>query len=155
MKIEGKVLNGLEVGNAWGDLYDPAGATPGTNWIVGQAMGIPEGSLRFMAQDRADPAAEQGRGARNLAIKWFVHEPAHPAEWGARKPTSGGRTMSLLANSGRFELTFAREGETCRVILEAPGDLAIWGPGLEHEWRPIERSTVLTIRWVPLEIEAT
>jgi len=32
-------------------------------------------------------------------------------------------------------------------VLEHPGDFAIWGEGLEHRWRALEPSTVLTVRW--------
>lgn len=136
--------DGLEYGNAW-ELHQE-GAT--TNWIVGQTDLIPIGSLRFMQQDGNGSAA---RNAKNLAIKWFVHKPDDDPDWGKAKPTSEGRTISLLAGDGAFELVFTRPGVELRVLLDNPGDYAICGPGWEHSWRPLKTSTVVTVRWTPLD----
>ena len=142
MQEEGSKLAGVEIGNAW------AGRPPAapTNWVVGQGPSIPADSLRFMVQGGA---GGEGRAA-DLGVKWFVHEPDHPAHWGNSKPTSGGRTFSILAGPGCFELTFGRDGTWYKVILDQPGDFAIWGPGLDHSWRALATSTILTCRWRPL-----
>jgi hypothetical protein len=133
VRRRGAELEGLEAGNAWA-LRDPR--APHTNWLVGDHPDGPE-------------------GATNLAVKWFVHDPVDPPEWGQAKPPSVGRTLSLLAGPGAFELCFRRPeageevdaGQKAEVVLEEPGDFALWGPGLAHSWRVLAPSVVLTVRW--------
>ncbi|MFY7695706.1 MAG: hypothetical protein ACOVQK_05115, partial [Cyanobium sp.] len=78
---------------------------------------------------------------------WFVHDPADPPAWGETKPLSTGRSLSLLAGDGAFELHFQREGKELRLLLDRAGDFALWGPGLAHRWRVLKPSTVMTLRW--------
>ena len=85
----------------------------------------------------------------DIAVKWFVHQPGDPSAWGENKPTSTGRTISILAGDGEFELAFTESDEQYTVTLDLPGDFAIWGPGLGHSWTPNKTSTILTIRWIP------
>ena len=141
MRRRGAELEGLEAGNAWA-LRDPR--APHTNWLVGDHPAIPAESLRFL-RHLGNPDGPEG--ATNLAVKWFVHDPADPPEWGQAKPPSVGRTLSLLAGPGAFELCFRRGEDEAVVVLEEPGDFALWGPGLEHSWRVLEPSVVLTVRW--------
>ncbi|MFN9621223.1 MAG: hypothetical protein ACK587_00065 [Cyanobacteriota bacterium] len=141
MRFEGEELAGLEVGNAWA-LRSPA--APHTNWVVGDHGGIPADSLRFLRHG-GHPAG--GEGVEDLALKWFVHSPFDPPEWGEGKPISTGRTLSLLAGDGEFVLCFSRDGEEARVVLEKAGDFALWGPGLVHCWRALRPSLVVTLRW--------
>ena len=150
MRVEGEPLEGLEHGNAWA-LRRPE--QPSTNWVVGDHIAIPSDSLRFVghsspgAGSGAGPGGGGGEPLEGLAIKWFQHTPQDDPAWGQGKPTSVGRTLSLLAGPGAFELSFRRDGRRCTVVLEQPGDFAIWGDGLEHGWRALEPSTVLTVRW--------
>jgi hypothetical protein len=159
MKLEGTLPANVEVGNAWNDLY-PTGEP--TNWIVGDwKQFIPATSLRFVAQDKGDPPAGAIH-AKHVSVKWFVHEPAHPAEWGMgtglwtgrippMKPVSTGRTFSILTNTGKFSVMFLNTDDSlCTITLDTPGDFIIWGDGVRHCWRPIERSVILTVRWEPL-----
>jgi hypothetical protein len=130
---------GLEVGNAWA-LHVPGHPT---NWIVGETAAIPAHSLRHIRQGGPDgPEPLSG-----LAVKWFVHDPSDPAAWGENKPISVGRTMSILAGEGAFELTFSRDGRQCRVLLDTSGDFVAWGAGLMHTWKPLTRCAVVTMRW--------
>jgi len=138
-------LEGLEVGNAWA-LRSPE--MPHTNWLVGDHLGIPVQSLRFL-RHRGDPAGAEP--VENLALKWFVHDPADPAAWGEAKPVSSGRTLSLLAGEGAFELRFWRGEQQLVVVLEEPGDFALWGAGIGHSWRALKPSMVMTLRWDPGE----
>jgi hypothetical protein len=153
VRRRGAELEGLEAGNAWA-LRDPR--APHTNWLVGDHPAIPAESLRFL-RHLGHPAGPDTTA--NLAVKWFVHDPADPPEWGQAKPPSVGRTLSLLAAPGAFELRFRRPGgetqaggeskagEEVEVVLEEPGDFALWGPGLAHSWRVLAPSVVLTVRW--------
>jgi hypothetical protein len=152
MKVDGGPLEGLEHGNAWA-LRRPE--QPSTNWVVGDHPAIPLDSLRFVGH--GSPGCGPGGGSggamlepfEGLAIKWFQHTPQDDPSWGRGKPTSVGRTLSLLAGPGAFELSFRRDGRRCTLVLEQHGDFAIWGEGLEHRWRALEPSTVLTVRWQP------
>jgi hypothetical protein len=149
VRRRGAELEGLEAGNAWA-LRDPL--APHTNWLVGDHPAIPADSLRFLRHLGHPDGPE---AAANLAVKWFVHDPVDPPEWGERKPPSVGRTLSLLAGPGAFKLCFCRPeageevdaGQKAEVVLEEPGDFALWGPGLEHSWRVFRPSVVLTVRW--------
>jgi hypothetical protein len=147
MREQGNKPDNVEVGNAWHDLYKPENDEQRkTNWIIGDRA--PETSLRFIRQDK--PGAE-AQNAKNISLKYFIHKPNDPPGWGERKPTSKGRTISILAGSGVFELTFKNEGaEEYKVLLDQPGDFVIWGDGVEHSWKPISTSTIITMRWVPL-----
>jgi hypothetical protein len=138
-------LEGVEVGNAWA-LRSPD--EPQTNWFLGDHPGIPADSLRFL---RHGGHPEGGQVVENLALKWFHHDPGDPTAWGEAKPISSGHSLSLLAGPGAFELRFSREGEELRLLLEAPGDFALWGPGLGHSWRALEPSVVMTLRWQAVE----
>lgn len=60
--------------------------------------------------------------------------------------------MCLLAGKGEFELAFERDGHLYKVTLDQHGDFVIWGPGCEHYWRPLKRSTIVTIRWRPADV---
>jgi len=145
MKRWGADLEGVEVGNAWA-LRSPA--EPHTNWILGDHPGIPASSLRFLCHGGHPQGAQL---VENLALKWFLHDPGDPVAWGEAKPISNGHTLSILAGPGAFELRFWRGGEELGLLLEAPGDFALWGPGLAHSWRPLESSMVMTLRWQPVE----
>jgi hypothetical protein len=134
-------IEGLELGNAWA-LRSPE--APHTNWLVGDHGGIPVDSLRFLRH--GGPAAGAD-GVEDLALKWFAHSPGDPPEWGQGKPISSGRTLSLLAGAGAFELWFRRGDREAGVVLEEPGDFALWGPGLHHGWRVQRPSLVVTLRW--------
>jgi hypothetical protein len=52
------------------------------------------------------------------------------------------RSMAVLI-SGKHLLDF---GNTS-ILLERPGDYAIWSAGVGHSWTSIMDSTVLTVRW--------
>ncbi|MEB3318914.1 MAG: hypothetical protein VKO39_12350 [Cyanobacteriota bacterium] len=141
MRHWGAELEGLEIGNAW-SLRSPE--APHTNWLVGDHPAIPSASLRFLRHGSHPAGAQDVAG---LALKWFAHSPADPTEWGQGKPISTGRTLSLLAGEGAFELWFGQGEKEMRVLLEQPGDFALWGPGLAHQWRVIQPSLVVTLRW--------
>ena len=141
MRLGGAQLDGLEIGNAWA-LRSPE--APHTNWVVGDHPAIPIASLRFL---RHGGHPDGPQGVEDLALKWFAHSPADPPEWGQGKPISTGRTLSLLAGKGAFALWFRRGDQEARVVLEEPGDFALWGPGLQHSWHVLQPSLVVTLRW--------
>jgi hypothetical protein len=142
MQSQDDGLEGLDYGNAWA-LRSPL--QPSSNWFVGDHPAIPPQSLRFLRH--GDPGGQTGERLCNLAVKWFEHQPSDDPRWGEAKPLSSGRTLSLLAGPGAFELWFRQGDRHCRLVLDTPGDFALWGEGLEHSWRALQPSTVLTVRW--------
>ena len=123
MRELGTRPNGLEIGNAW-ELRSLD--VPMTNWIVGEGPTIPTNSLRFMRQFNKNKGIT-GDSATDVAIKWFVHSPEDDPDWGGKKPKSDGRTMSILASEGEFQLVFTKDETTYTLTLDQPGDFAIWG----------------------------
>lgn len=154
MRHDGEGLHGVEWGNAW-DLRDPA--QPHTNWFVGDQPTIPRQALRFLGHHHPDSGAGSAdampdSGAErvsNLCIKWFQHHPDDDPAWGASKPCSTGRTLSMLAAPGEFALTFQRGEKRLELVLQQAGDFALWAEGLEHSWQVLAPSTVITVRWTP------
>jgi hypothetical protein len=61
------------------------------------------------------------------------------------------RTFFMLM-SGRWRLDLEVEGtdEPETILLEKPGDYAMWGPGVSHTYRSEEDSVVITVRWPSL-----
>ena len=151
MRRVGDALEGVEWGNAW-DLRDPC--QPHTNGLVGDHPGIPRSALRVLRHgetadgERCDDGRPEAPDlVSNRCLKGFQHHPDDDPAWGAAKPTSQGRTLSLLAAAGPFALSFGRDGRRLDLVLERAGDVALWGEGLEHSWRVLAPSTVLTVRW--------
>jgi len=155
MRLNGEGLEGVEWGNAW-DLREPG--QPHTNWFLGDHPAIPIDGLRYLRHANPLPTPEANEDATpspadrftNLSVKWFQHHPDDDPAWGAAKPSSTGRTLSLLAAPGEFALTFHRGEHQLELVLEQAGDFVLWAEGLEHSWRVLAASAVLTVRWSPL-----
>lgn len=81
------------------------------------------------------------RSTDALEVKWGVHPPGDErATW----VTDDGRTaLVVLVEGGPF--TVALTGGTAE--LRRLGDYVIYGPGIDHTWRAVEHSVVLTVRW--------
>jgi quercetin dioxygenase-like cupin family protein len=47
---------------------------------------------------------------------------------------------------GRFQIDLSDASRE----LNTEGDYVVWGPGIDHCWRAIEDSVVLTVRWPSL-----
>ncbi len=150
MRRQGVELEGLEYGNAW-QLRSPD--QPHSNWIIGDHPAIPKHSLRFVPHSGLNAGPDAPALLENLCVKWFEHQPDDNPAWGQAKPPSQGRTLSLLAGEGEFELRFRRGPEELVLVLDVPGDYALWGEGLEHCWRPLRPSPLLTLRWQPAQAE--
>jgi hypothetical protein len=102
-----------------------ADSSPFRGWLIGHFI----------------PAELGLRSTEDVEVKWGVHQhgEARPA-WG----TNAATTLSVLV-SGCIRIEFL-DGRT--VVLERPGDYALWSPGLAHRWY-IDRgeTVVLTVRW--------
>jgi hypothetical protein len=85
-------------------------------------------------------APDDSRHTGAVEVKWGVHRAGECRQSLAPGDTS--TSLSILVR-GRFLLMFP-DGE---VILEAPGDYALWLPGVAHTWMAEEESVVVTVRW--------
>lgn len=75
-----------------------------------------------------------------VEVKWAVQTAGDERDgW----VTHEKRTTLLLLIEGRFRITFSRGA----VELRNRGDYAVWGPGVEHTWRALTDSVVITVRW--------
>ncbi len=142
MKVEANAVAGVEVGNAW--ALKPK--CESTNWVVGYGDTIPEQALRHAAE---------AASATAVGLKWFFHHPDDPPKWGKDKGASQGKTFSVLCNPGgvfllKFWLEDVEPPQPYRVVLNEPGDFAIWGPGIHHSWEPLAPSVIVTMRWTPV-----
>jgi hypothetical protein len=80
------------------------------------------------------------RHADAVEIKWGIHSADQTRDGWSTAET---RTTLVLLVSGRFEV----ELSTGKVALERQGDYVVWGRGIDHTWRAIENSVVVTVRW--------
>lgn len=107
------------------DIYVGNAAEAGQDtrgWIVGKFM--PEGI----------------RQTDNVEIKWGLHPAGESREdW----VTGEQRTTVCMLVAGRFALQFQDE----EAMLSKPGDYVMWGAGVDHTWRALDNSTVITVRW--------
>ncbi|GAA3304537.1 hypothetical protein GCM10020218_104280 [Dactylosporangium vinaceum] len=80
------------------------------------------------------------RSTRDVEVKWSNHaEGEQRDQWTAGETRT---TLSLLI-TGQFEIALS----TGVFILKNPGDYLLWDRGIEHSWRAIRDSTILTVRW--------
>ena len=133
------MLDKLTVGNAAKDSEEFR------HWLVGD--------IESWKSSRSNPVDLPRMGLRNtkdLEIRWGVHSAGEvrPGGWA---PSSGKRAISILLR-GRFVISFRdthdheSAGEVC---LSELGDYVVSNEALEHHWRSVDESLVLTVRWVP------
>ena len=111
--------NGVITGNAENDAAEFRG------WLVGDFV----------------PPALGLRSTDAVEVKWGVHGVGEQRrEWGGNDAT----TFSVLVRGSiRYEFT---DGGS--VVLEQPGDYALWAPGVAHRWYVEREETVVcTVRW--------
>lgn len=121
----------VRFGKAWDDSgFWDSGENAGqkSGWFVGPHASLPDGI----------------RKTEYFEVKWYQHSEG---EESTSKPTSGAVTLSVLV-SGTFSVRFRAEdgSEWQEYVLREPGDYVIWGPGLEHDWKALKDSIVLTVR---------
>lgn len=113
----------------------------------------------------------QRRGGERIAEAQFFYDPAQArakpahgpepvqprqmASTRATKPSSEGRTISMLAGpTGEFRIECSLDApfppeQTLSAVLREPGDDMLCGAGIHHCAFGLQRSTILTIRWTP------
>ncbi|HEY9881112.1 MAG TPA: hypothetical protein V6D29_21810 [Leptolyngbyaceae cyanobacterium] len=86
------------------------------------------------------PFGDDPRSTSALEVKWGVHPAGDTREeWGVNHLAT---TLSVLI-SGRFRLQFPDQ----EVVLEKPGDYALWPPGIAHTYVAEVDSTILSVRY--------
>jgi hypothetical protein len=133
------LLEKLTLGNATEDSDEFR------HWLVGD--------IETWTSSRSNPVDLARVGLRNtqdLEIKWGVHT-AGELRQGGWVGSQGKRAISILLR-GRFVVSFrdTRNHEIKRdVCLSESGDYVMWDEPLEHDWRSVDDSLVLTVRWLP------
>jgi glyoxylate utilization-related uncharacterized protein len=103
-------------------------------------------------------AAEDGRETRGWLLGHFI-DPAKgvrsskdvEVKWGIH--TAGDERRGWTADEKRTTLVFLVQGNfrvnltEARISLTRQGDYAVWGPGIDHTWKAISDSIVVTVRW--------
>ncbi len=82
------------------------------------------------------------RATEGVEVKWQRHTCGEVRpEWGVNAAAT---SLSVLVQGAiRLEFEDGRE-----VLLNQPGDYALWAPGVVHRWRIEQEDTVvLTVRW--------
>lgn len=84
------------------------------------------------------------RHSKDVEVKW-AHHPAGDtrAEWA---PGVHEGTVIILV-SGRWQLDLRADDRIEKVILDRPGDYVMWGAAVDHTWRALADSVMITVRW--------
>jgi quercetin dioxygenase-like cupin family protein len=108
-------------------------------WYSGNAAEDGRDTRGWLLGHFIDPA-EGVRSGKDVEVKWGIHPAGDERpEW-----TSGDqRTTLVLLVQGNFRIDLT-EGS---ITLARQGDYVVWGPGIDHSWRAISDSTVITVRW--------
>lgn len=112
------MTDGWHTGNANDD------GAPTRGWIVGNFI---------------DPS-HGVRSSQDVEVKWAHHAQGEErAGWTSDDP----RTTLVMLIEGHFSVQ-STEGT---ATFAKPGDYAMWGPGVDHTWKALADSVVLTVRW--------
>lgn len=113
------------------------GVTTGNAELVGAARG---GWILGHFVDE-----EPSRRHRDVEVSWCPHHKGACNQHGA-VANRAAHTLTILIY-GRFRLTFASDGKVGSVLLSAPGDFALWVPGVAHDWLAEEETLLVSVRW--------
>jgi hypothetical protein len=106
--------------------------------IVGNAETTAQGNGWFVGHFIAD--ADDPRATGDVEVKLAVYAGGECRDgWGVNRVAT---TLAVLVR-GRFRLRFPER----EVVLERPGDFALWRPGVPHDWDADGPTIVVTVRW--------
>ncbi len=100
-------------------------------WFVGQFMPTSAG----LAQQSA------------VEVKWGQHPRGERRRGLSLYKTS--TTIAILI-SGRFVTRLIIDQSERQIVLDAPGDYLVFGPGISHSWEALEDSLVISVRFPSL-----
>jgi quercetin dioxygenase-like cupin family protein len=108
-------------------------------WYSGNAAEDGRDTRGWLLGHFIDPA-EGVRSSKDVEVKWGIHPAGDErSEW----TSDDQRTTLVLLVQGTFQIDLTEAS----ITLTRQGDYAMWGPGIDHSWRAISESTVVTIRW--------
>jgi len=81
----------------------------------------------------------------DVEVKWGIHEPNDEKRSGGTNDKS--MTLTLLI-SGSLLMQFPQLNT--EVTLQRPGDYVLFAPKVQHRWRSLSDSVVVTVRWPSL-----
>jgi hypothetical protein len=114
-------------------------------WYVGNADDDAGENRSWLVGHFKDPG--DVRHSKDAEVKWSSHPAGDErADW---NPGVHDGTVLLLV-SGQWELRLRTGDRVDTVVLERPGDYAMWGPGVDHTWRALADSVMVTVRWPSL-----
>jgi quercetin dioxygenase-like cupin family protein len=108
------------------------------DWTSGNALADGGEHRGWLIGHFMDPGTI--RHSQAVEVKWAFHPGGEERpEW----VTGETATTLLVLVSGAFEIELS---EGVKVLADQ-GDYAMWGPGVDHSWRALEDSVVVTVRW--------
>jgi len=115
-------------------------------WYVGNADDDADENRSWLVGHFKDPT--DVRHSKDVEVKWSTHPAGDErADWNDGVHT--GTVLLLVA--GRWELHLRRGGGPVETVtLVRPGDYVVWGPGVDHTWKALEESVMVTVRWPSL-----
>jgi hypothetical protein len=80
------------------------------------------------------------RLSKDVEIKWGIHKAGETRqEW----VTGEFRTTISILISGEWEMIFRDK----TVQMKKQGDFIMWDQGVDHKWRAISDTTIVSKRW--------
>jgi len=80
------------------------------------------------------------RSNSDVEVKWGIHKIGEErVDW----VTGETRTTLAILVEGAWEMLFRDK----TVVLSEPGDFVMWGKGIDHKWKALKDTTIITVRW--------
>jgi quercetin dioxygenase-like cupin family protein len=109
------------------------------NWCHGNAADDGRDTRGWLLGHFIDPS-EGVRSTKNVEVKWGIHPTGDTRpEW----TNDDQRTTLVLLVEGNFRVNLTEGG----VTMSRQGDYVMWGPGIDHSWKALSESVVITVRW--------
>lgn len=113
--------------------------TMSVRWRCGNAAEDGRDTRGWLLGHFIDPA-EGVRSSKHVEVKWGIHPAGDERpEW----TSDDQRTTLVLLIQGNFQIELTEAS----IALTRQGDYALWGRGIDHSWRAIADSIVVTVRW--------
>lgn len=109
------------------------------SWYHGNAADDGQQTRGWLLGAFIDPA-EGVRSSKDVEVKWGIHPLGDKRDqWTADDQ----RTTMVLLVEGMFRIDLTEGSST----LAKQGDYLVWGPGIDHSWKALAPSVVITVRW--------
>jgi hypothetical protein len=87
--------------------------------------------------------------SRLVGVKYSHHRLSDPLK-GPRGVEMEQIRVTMLVSGGPWQQRCWRECQSDGITLQLqePGDFIAWGPGVNHEWKPLGDATMITVGFV-------